>query len=77
MLIAAQIVEAGGPDQHRECLFIAGQSFYAARRRYLEYQGDDAAEEERLCSLCSKARLKFEKACERFFVSEAAQSHTA
>ena len=53
-----------------ERLIRAGEAFYAARRRYHAYDGDDDAKEERLCQACSKACLAFAQACERFFVSE-------
>ena len=58
-----------------ERMMRAGEAFYAARSRYHAYEGDDDTEEERLCEACSKARLAFAQACERFFVSAAA--HTA
>ena len=54
-------------DGRLECLIRAGQAFYAARGRYHAYDGDDEAEEDRLCTACTKARLHFAEACERFF----------
>jgi len=53
-------------------LIRAGELFYAARSRYHAYEGDDDAEEERLCQACTKARLAFAHACERFFIGEPA-----
>ena len=53
-----------------ERLIRAGEAFYAVRSRYHAYDGDDDAEEQRLCQACSKARLKFAQACERFFAGE-------
>jgi hypothetical protein len=56
-------------DVRLERLIRAGEAFYAARSRYHAYEGDDTTEEERLCEACSKARLAFAQACERFFVN--------
>ena len=53
-----------------ETLLRAGEAFYAARTRYHAYDGEDEAEEDRLCMACTKARLHFADACERFFVAE-------
>ena len=50
-------------------LIRAGEAFYAARGRYHAYEGEDDAEEERLCEACSKARIAFAQACERFFIN--------
>jgi hypothetical protein len=57
-----------------ERLIRAGEGFYAARSRYHAYEGDDDAEEERLCEACSRARLAFAQACERFFIGGPARS---
>ena len=51
-------------------LISAGEAFYAARSRYHAYEGDDPSEEQRLCEACSKARLAFAQACERFFLNQ-------
>ena len=61
-------------DVRLEGLIRAGEAFYAARSRYHAYKGDDDTEEERLCEACSKARLAFAQACERFFIDGAALS---
>ena len=61
-------------DVRLEGLIRAGEAFYAARSNYHAYQGDDDTEEERLCEACSKARLAFAQACERFFINGAALS---
>jgi hypothetical protein len=55
-------------DIRLERLVRTREAFYLARSRYHAYEGDDDAEEERLCEACSKARLAFDQACERFFV---------
>ena len=56
-------------DVRLERLIRAGEAFYAARGRYHAYADEDAGEEERLCEACSKARLAFAQACERFFAN--------
>ena len=75
MVLSPHIAEAATStrterDVRFERLIRAGQAYYAARSRYHAYDGDDSAEEERLCRTCSKARLRFAQACECFFVSE-------
>jgi hypothetical protein len=60
-------------DARLERLIRAGEAFYAARSRYHAYEGDDSSEEERLCEICSQARLAFAQACERFFVNDEAR----
>jgi len=55
-------------DSRLERMIRAGEAFYAARSNYHTYEGDDDTEEERLCEACSKARLVFAQACERFFI---------
>lgn len=61
-------------DGRLERMIRAGEAFYAARDRYHAYEGDDDAEEEKLCEACSKARVAFAQACERFFINEPARS---
>ena len=61
-------------DARLDRLIRAGEAFYAARGRYHAYEGDDDREEEQLCEACSKARLAFAQACERFFVNHRSRS---
>ena len=79
MHLSPQIVEAttsfrAERDVRLERMIRAGEAFYAARCRYHAYEGDDDSEEERLCEACSKARLAFAQACERFFVDAPART---